>query len=111
MKRFKFYREENRWYVFLPEYPGERDDLEMVLGADTMLDIFSQGEGEVKIDLSIEKTEYSDSLTLNHLGGDEGGGWYQYKSKDNLFDFELWLCDVTKWVFGKMPKNIWLNKC
>ena len=45
MRNYKFYKEETgRWYVDLPEWEGEKAELEMVLGADTFLEILSQGE-------------------------------------------------------------------
>jgi hypothetical protein len=41
MKTFKFEKEkDNRWYIILPEWTGEKEELEMVCGADSMLDIF-----------------------------------------------------------------------
>ena len=40
MREFKFYKDpEHRWYVDLPEWEGEKDNLEMVLGADSFLEI------------------------------------------------------------------------
>ena len=36
---FDFERwEDGRWFVILPEWDGDQDDLEMVEGADKMLD-------------------------------------------------------------------------
>ena len=43
MRTFRFNKEEdNRWFVDLPEWEGEKDELEMVLGADMLLDIISK---------------------------------------------------------------------
>ena len=42
IRRFKFYKEDTgKWFVELPEWEGERDDLEMVMGADILLEILS----------------------------------------------------------------------
>ncbi len=39
MKRLRFYKEEDhRWYVDLHEWNGSKEELEMVMGADIMLD-------------------------------------------------------------------------
>ncbi len=58
MRRFRFYKDElNRWYVDLPEWEGDQAELEMVCGADTMLDILAQGDGEVRLTLSLEPIE------------------------------------------------------
>jgi len=55
METFKFEKEsDNKWYVVLPEWEGEHWELEMVMGADTMLDILAQGESEVYASLSLE---------------------------------------------------------
>ena len=41
-RKFKFYKEEdNRWFVDLPEWEGDKEDLEMVMGADILLEILS----------------------------------------------------------------------
>ena len=34
--------EDGRWFVILPEYDGEQEDLEMVDGADTFLDFLTE---------------------------------------------------------------------
>jgi hypothetical protein len=104
-KKFTFVKEEsNRWYVVLPEWEGDKEELEMVLGADTMLDILSQGEGIVDVLLSEEPFEnYRFKLTF--MTEESGGGWYMFKS--DLHDMNIWLCHVTKFVFGDFPKTIY----
>ena len=53
IRQFKFYKEETgRWYVDLPEWEGEKDELEMVAGADIFLEILAQDEPEVYVTLS-----------------------------------------------------------
>jgi hypothetical protein len=105
MKRsFKFLKEEdNKWYVVLPEWTGEKEELEMVCGADTMLDILSQGDFEVNLTLSDEK--FNHNFTLEFLREESGGGWYELQHEH--FNFEVWLCHVTKFVFGNLPKTIY----
>ncbi len=36
---------------------------------------------------------------------ESGGGWYIFKS--DLHDMNIWLCHVTKFVFGELPKTIY----
>jgi hypothetical protein len=58
---YTFNKYQERWYVDLPEWDGPQDDLEMVMGADTLLDIISQGSDSVRIQISdnyIENWEY-----------------------------------------------------
>ena len=45
-----FYKEEtNRWYVDLPCWSGLKEDLEMVEGADLMLDILSNYTNSISV--------------------------------------------------------------
>jgi hypothetical protein len=118
MRTFKFYKEaDSRWYVDLPEWEGPKADLEMVAGADSFLEILAEGEGKVDVILSVTPFAGADTLTMSRLGRIEGwelgsGAWYdlnQYKSIS--FDgLEMWLCDVTKFVFGDFPKEIYFSK-
>lgn len=111
-RKLKFYKDENsRWFADIPEWQGTKEDLEMVMGADTMLDIIAQGDEVVYLTFSDEPI--SDSV-LNII--DETmtcGATYLVTTLFGLaFDFEIWLCDVTKFVFNseKMPYKIYLAK-
>ena len=107
MKYFKFIKEyDQRWFVVLPEWEGDKDDLEMVLGADTMLDIIAQGKDMVEIAMSTEPFN-GHKYELHFNREDGGGAWYDLKSE--LFNFELWLCYVTKFVFNNIPKTIYIR--
>lgn len=107
MKDFKFVKEEGRWFVELDNWQGDRDDLEMVLGADTMLDILAQGEGEIDVTLSEEKVPCK--MRLTKKTEDELGAWYKLHSDDQLFNFEVWLCPVTIFVFGYYPEKLYIS--
>lgn len=116
MRNLKFYKEETgRWYVDLPEWEGEKDELEMVMGADSFLEILSQGENEVYVTLSDTEFPNAERLRLLDLGRIESielgsGAWYSLTSyKDIPYDIEMWLCDVTKFVFGGFPKVIYFK--
>lgn len=112
MRTFKFYKENTgRWYVDLPEWEGEKAELEMVSGADTFLEILSQGEETVNVVLSTVPFDGSDVLKLQTEDENIGGGWYQLLEYVGIpYELEMWLCDVTKFVFGEMPKNIYFCK-
>lgn len=103
-----FYKQtDQRWFVDLPEWKGDKDDLEMVMGADTMLDILSQGENKISLYVSIEPfNNYQYILTLKEEIYD--GGLYDLSSDNH--NFEVWLCSVTKFVFNYLPKKIYLSK-
>lgn len=97
------------WYVVLPDYPGIHADLQMVSGADTMLDIMAQGESFVEVVLGTK--QFEDSVPLTFIKPEEGeGGWYLMKEwKGISYELELWLCDVTQYVFGEFPKVIYVG--
>lgn len=43
---------DGRWFVELPDYQGDRCDLEMVMGADNMLESLAQGDTEIRLRVS-----------------------------------------------------------
>lgn len=114
MRQLEFYKtENNRWFVNLPEWEGDHDELEMVCGADTLLDIIDMNkhnDGMVKV---IVTTDKPTSRTNYHLRGSDrviDSGRYYFVHHPYLSGFEIWLCDVTKFVFnGTFPDNIYFN--
>jgi hypothetical protein len=111
VNQHKFYKTEGRWYIDLPNYPGPQADLEMVCGADTMLDIMSEGKESVNI--LVSENYQPDFSTLTKLEkNDIGSGAYYllkiYEGKS--VNMEMWLCDVTKFVFGDFPTGIFIKK-
>lgn len=112
MKKLKFYKEtDGNWFVDLPEWEGSLADLQMVAGADTMLDIFAEGNNEVRLMLSEKYFDNSEVLEFKNLAEDLGNGAYYKldKYKGISFNHEVWLCDVTLAVFGKFPQNIYIS--
>jgi hypothetical protein len=111
MKSYKFNKEfTGRWYIDLPEWPGAHADLEMVSGADTMLEILGAGENEVRLVISTNYFENSSELTLKKLTPEIGGGIYLMKQHRGIeYNLEMWLCEVTRFVFdGEMPEKIYI---
>lgn len=106
MNNYTFFKdEESRWYIDLPEWDGPMEDLEMVMGADTMLDIISQGEDEIRV--SISETYIPHKMWLTFIREESDGGMYQLSSTQH--SFEVWLCHVTKFVFNKLPEKLYIN--
>lgn len=108
MRTFKFEKEQdNRWYVVLPEWEGDKEELEMVCGADVMLDIVAQGEWHTYLTIS-EKEFDNPRFTLTFNRDEADGGLYNLKS--DMHEFEIWLCHVTKFVFdGRLPKILYCS--
>jgi hypothetical protein len=107
----KFYKSNGNWYIDLPNYPGPKADLEMVAGADTMLDVFS-GNGK-SVDLFVSENSVAGFDELIKLDkNDVGSGAYylmkNYEGKE--VNHEMWLCDVTAYVFGNFPDKIYIKR-
>ena len=107
MINLKFTKENDyRWFAEVPGWEGDRDELEMVMGADTMLDYISQEEDSVYLTLSLEEFKgYEYLLTLNEEVYD--GGNYHLVGKN--VEFDVWICHVTKFVFGHLPEKIYIK--
>jgi hypothetical protein len=109
---FKFYKTaSNRWYIDLPSYTGSVDDLEMVQGADTMLDKVSSFTNECYLELSDEPFEGADIIKLiDDLSDSVGGGDYIMTTyKGEVINQNIWLCAVTLQVFGSLPSVIYVG--
>lgn len=98
--------EDGRWYIILPEYDGEQEDLEMVDGADTLLDFLTTDGMYVSVDVSLE--ERKNWAVLELVAHDEMGGTYQVKGIDD-FDGDIWLCNVVHFLFGNHPEQIYFK--
>jgi hypothetical protein len=110
---YKFIKEPtNRWYINLPDWQGMHADLEMVDGADIMLDYVGQGAREVELQLAEEPFENATPLQLiedyrDHVGG---GIYLLGRYNDEELNQKMWLCGVTEFVFGKLPEVIYFKK-
>jgi len=118
----KFYKESDKWYIDLPEWPGERWELEMVCGADTMLDIAAQGETTVYLNILDTDPRYNpndpnslpillsvDTLVKIKDTPDIGGALYMLKTFRGIeYNLEVWLCHVIEFVFGSIPEKIYI---
>lgn len=102
----------NEWYIVLPDWTGDRADLQMVCGADTFLDMIAKEEKlvslEIESELTGDKGLPSFFLAKRHDTPEIGGAMYYIASFHDQ-DFEMWLCDVTRFVFnGELPQNIYV---
>ena len=112
MKTLRFYKDPDiRWYVDLPEWTGTKAELEMVAGADTMLEYMAEGSDEVTLSISEEPFEGGDSLVFKELAIELGNGAYYYfeNYRGITINLDIWLCDVVKFVFGDFPKILYVS--
>ena len=115
MKTYKFTRTGQDWYIDLPEYieqGGSTGDLQMVDGADKMLDMMAEGKNSVILNIAREQFEGADILTLTEKCDRYiGGGYYimkQYEGQE--INRTMWLCQVTEFVFGDIPPLIFVRR-
>ena len=107
MKNLKFIKEEDKkWYIDLPEWTGAKEDLEMVAGADDVLDYLSGNTNLVSVLASEEPMDDSIILTKKH--NIYGGADYKVANCPGVDS--AWLCKVTKFVYdGIMPEKLFIK--
>lgn len=106
--------QEGQWYVVLPNYEGDKEDLEMVDGADKLLDRLSDGDTKCTIEVSIDSPLYGTFIKSQLIDHNEFGATYitneepldENSNNDNMF----WLCNVTHIIFGEHPLHIYFKK-
>lgn len=112
MRKLDFYKDSNGWFIDLPDYPGEKWDLQMVAGADKMLDVLSKGSDLVT--LEVDEPPFSGAenvLILDYILN----GWGTYRWAELFGDItrfkdgDVGLCPVTEYVFGHFPDNIYFK--
>src|SRR5688500_868761 len=111
MKAYRFIKEGRDWYIDLPEFienGGNKGDLQMVEGADSMLEMMCDNGESVTLIINREEFEGSDLLTLaEQCDPLVGGGYYRlqtYEGKE--INQTMWLCAVIEYVFGEIPEQI-----
>ena len=127
MKRIRFVKEIGLWYADLPEFLeqglGTKNNLLMVDGSDTFLDLLSKNGKEVTLDISEDEFEgYHAKMNkvrwgknqelLDAVGHEtvEYGAYYEVNKLDGKsFSHRLWLCPVTEYVFGEYPGEMWVR--
>ena len=109
-----FTREDNgRWYVDLPNWKGSHDSLQMVAGADDMLELIGNGAPHVKLQVIKHNTRL-DGLDVDMICDRidcsmTGGATYRVFDKKGDVN-KMWLCPVTLFVLGEYPKHLYIKK-
>lgn len=98
---------DSRWYIVLPEYQGNRSDLEMVQGADKLCDKLSNGKNTLKV--KVWRKEHKNATHVLKRMVVVYGSFYHAVDTVNDSQSVIWLCPVTKFVFGKYPKVLSLK--
>jgi len=115
MNTYMFVKNGDDWFIDLPEYieqGGNAGDLQMVDGADTMLDLMADRGTTVVLNISEEAFEGADMLVLTEKCDPSIGGGYYLMEKYNgkAINQRMWLCQVTEFVFGSLPERIFVKQ-
>lgn len=102
---------EEEWFIDLPDYPGLKVDLQMVGGADTLLDIYSGNGNSVSLYVNTDGIAYGDTLKFVDRAKFEDKEYGAFYIHNDQKDSPIWLCDVVEWLFGGFPPIIYLQKC
>lgn len=110
MRTFTFNKENDgwidSWYVLFPEWEGEKSELEMVSGADDMLDKLSNNSNTITLEIH-EKPQIQNDAILTFLSKEYGGGNYSCMINNEIF--KVWLCHVTIFIYGYLPRMLYIK--
>ncbi|HVG41094.1 MAG TPA: DUF6717 family protein [Chitinophagaceae bacterium] len=114
VKIFSFIKEDGSWFIDLPMYlldGGKKSDLEMLEGAAELLQMMARGKNKVSMIIDNEPFDGADILDLIELcDAPKGGGYYKmHTCRGRKVNKEIWLRDVTLFVFGDMPQKIYVK--
>jgi len=104
MREFRFVKLSGRWFADIP-YDGDIGDLEMVSGADTLLECHNN-DGDGIVDCFMlepgDKRRVGWNVTyFKKMFDNEYGATYSVD--DEHYRGDIWLCPVLKYVLGEYP--------
>lgn len=113
VKNLTFVKLAGSWFVQLPDYPGHYSELEMVEGAEVLCDMLDPSDGEINAIVSTEpfddfslSSEYTlDFVNSTISNGEQDGANYRCRE----YKLDVWLCNVTKYIFGEFPATIYIK--
>lgn len=97
------------WFVHIPDYDGEPEDLVMVEGADVMCDFLdTSNQGMIHVEIKSEEQDTSIYHKLEFIKSDTEGADYNVTGPI-VKNMNIWLCNVTKYVFGQFPATLYVR--
>ena len=111
MKKLRFYKEKSKyWYADIPQWTGRKSALQMVAGADKLLDYIAKGRSEVYLHFSENEILNADKLFLIKKCWFNGADYKINKYLGKEINLKVWLCNVTKFVIGYFPEKIYFKE-
>ena len=109
----RFYKNaKQEWYADIEEWGGDMADLQMVEGADDLLNWIAGDSDSCKLLMADDYMKDAEILELvyvreENLGG--GGDYLLETFKEKVVNHKLWLCNVTEFVFKQLPEKIYFK--
>ena len=117
--KLRFFKQDGKWYADVPNHTLEEN--EMVSGADTALELISDGHNEITLDLTTDFKDNDPLLIFLLKTHDDygatysvGGTLYQQHFIEllkitNGVEPYMWICNVAHDVFdGEHPNAIYV---
>jgi hypothetical protein len=110
--KLKFIKLSDRWFLDIP-WIGDVNDLQMINGADTILEKLNiENKNVVELLITENKPPYPIMAVLTFKSADSSGVTYTINAVNTqLYDLDkktAWLCNVTKNLFDTFPKEIFI---
>jgi hypothetical protein len=115
MNTYQFFKENGGWHVRLPKGKKkgkEQSHVDMLDGADSMLNLLAEGKTEVTLTLNTEPFENAEVLELlSPCKPFLEGGYYLLREHDGKeINYEMWISDVTQFAFGDIPEKFYVKR-
>jgi hypothetical protein len=111
---YNFTRIDGQWYIYFDVTLGQslsKQDLELIEGAQKVLNTLSNGEDRLRLHLGLEPFEGAKiSELVEHCAAPKGGGIYLYKTLEEHNSCLYWICDLALFVFGDIPERIYIKR-
>lgn len=103
-----FYKLAGGWYADVRTWTGSVQNLQMVAGADELLEYLSEGDHVVRLKISRED---NGGLHLVKIEDIYDGADYRVVNCPECGIVSLWLCGVNNFYWGgEAPDDIWFNR-
>ena len=111
-----------RWYYDFKHWGFDKQNLEMVSGADTLCELYANGKDEVTIDIMASRRDLGYISLYDHFKGEEMmKSWDRflfgrtYKAGNCTYTKGIekktfWICPVTLFVLGRYPKHLYIKR-
>ena len=110
-----------RWYYVFKHWGFAHGNLEMVAGADTLCNEFSDDGLHTTVEVLTKRPENNPEEYTEFTGEEFPEDWswkdrhiwgrtYEYIDKTTGEKKTMWICPVTLFVLGRYPKHLYIKK-